>query len=63
MKLRPSDGAMLADIPLNTGPYLVAFDGSNLWVTNGSKRSRRSSLSALVNLLTGISFLALKTQP
>ncbi len=35
-KLRASDGANLGTFPVGRPANAVAFDGVNLWVTNGS---------------------------
>jgi collagen triple helix repeat protein len=34
MKVRPSDGAVLATYPCGNTPQSVAFDGMNVWITN-----------------------------
>jgi len=33
-KLRASDGRNLGTFPTGPGPYAIAFDGANIWVTN-----------------------------
>ena len=33
-KLRSSDGANLRSFPVGSSPSYVAFDGTNIWVTN-----------------------------
>jgi hypothetical protein len=33
-KLRASNGAFLGTYPVGLRPDMVAFDGSNVWVTN-----------------------------
>ena len=38
-KLRASDGANLGTFPVGSGPYGVAFDGANVWVTNQALNS------------------------
>ena len=30
----PSDGRNLGTFPTGPGPYAIAFDGANIWVTN-----------------------------
>jgi len=35
-KLRASDGANVGTFPVGSGPYGVAFDGANIWVTNNT---------------------------
>jgi DNA-binding beta-propeller fold protein YncE len=39
MKLRASDGAVLETFSVGTLPLQVAFDGANIWVTNGRSGS------------------------
>jgi len=39
MRLRPSDGAVLGMFTVGTLPLQVAFDGANIWVTNGRSDS------------------------
>ena len=39
MKLRTSDGAVLETFTVGTLPLQVAFDGANIWVTNGRSAS------------------------
>jgi len=39
MKLRPSDGAVLETITVGMLPLQIAFDGANIWVTNGRSDS------------------------
>ncbi len=39
MKLRTSDGAVLETFTVGTLPLQVAFDGANIWVTNGRSDS------------------------
>jgi len=34
-KLSASSGAVVGTYPVGSGPVGVAFDGSNIWVTNG----------------------------
>jgi DNA-binding beta-propeller fold protein YncE len=33
-KLRASDGANMGTFTVGSSPYLLAFDGANIWVTN-----------------------------
>jgi DNA-binding beta-propeller fold protein YncE len=34
-KLRASDVAQLGTVPVGNQPFGIAFDGANIWVTNG----------------------------
>jgi hypothetical protein len=34
-KLRASDGALLGTFSVGSGPEGIAFDGANIWVSNG----------------------------
>jgi DNA-binding beta-propeller fold protein YncE len=34
-KLRAADGVLLGAFPVGTTPVGIAFDGANIWVTNG----------------------------
>jgi len=38
-KLRASDGKTLGTFEAGGGPYNVAFDGANIWVTNNGSKS------------------------
>ena len=35
-KIRTSDGVMVGSVPVGVSPKNIAFDGANIWVTNGS---------------------------
>jgi DNA-binding beta-propeller fold protein YncE len=50
-KLRASDGTLIGTYPVGHTPYFMAFDGSNIWVTNGGDNTVtkiRASSGALV---------------
>jgi DNA-binding beta-propeller fold protein YncE len=38
-KLRASDGASLGTFAVGSGPYRIAFEGANIWVTNSGSAS------------------------
>jgi DNA-binding beta-propeller fold protein YncE len=33
-KINPVTDTVTATVPVGSGPYAVAFDGTNIWVTN-----------------------------
>jgi DNA-binding beta-propeller fold protein YncE len=54
-KLLASTGALKGTFPVGTGPYAVAFDGTNIWVANngGDNGNTVTKLLASTGALVG----------